>query len=138
LTKFVLDSSVTLSWVFKDEAAPETDALELQARDYGAVIPSLWYVEIGNALLMAEKQKRITREDAKFHIKVITSLPLEPDRENLHYIMEKTLSLARAHDLTTYDAAYLELALRHDIPLATKNKDLRVAAGKLGVAVLPE
>jgi predicted nucleic acid-binding protein len=137
LTSFVLDTSVALTWVFKDEAAPETDVLEIEAKNHGAIIPWLWYFELGNALLVAEKRNRIKKEGVKLHLEIIGMLSLTTESEMSIRSLEKIMSLARDHQLTVYDAAYLELALRHGIPLATKDKDLRAAARELKIPVLP-
>jgi predicted nucleic acid-binding protein len=133
----VLDSSVAGSWCFRDETTDQTAAvLDLVAAD-GAAVPNLWHLEIANVLLAAERRGRITSADVDIQIGVLAKLPLDLDSATAHAAAGDILALARAHRLTTYDAAYLELALRRRLPLATLDKTLRGAAGRAGVAVLP-
>jgi predicted nucleic acid-binding protein len=135
---FVLDCSVAAAWFFEDEARPETDALQTRARDGGVVVPSIWHLEVGNAFLQAEKKGRQKTEKVAAHIQLLDSLPIETDSETGEHALHETLTLARAHKLTPYDAAYLELALRRKLPLATKDEALRAVAQRLGIKILPE
>jgi predicted nucleic acid-binding protein len=138
LTDFVLDCSVAATWFFADEKAPETDILRQRAIDKGAVVPSLWHLEIGNVFWMAEKRGRMKTSDTVIHMDFIKLLPLEIDATPLTHSLPEILSLSRLHNLTVYDATYLELALRRGIALATRDKALRQAAEKLGLTVLPD
>lgn len=108
----VIDASVTLAWCFEDEASPETDAIAELVRERGAVVPSLW------------------------HLELISVLPILIDHETPGRAWREVLALARSQKLTTYDAAYLELALRRGFPLASQDSDLIAAAKGLGVQVL--
>lgn len=137
MTALVIDSSVALSWCFEDEASPATDAVFELVRDCGAVVPGLWHLEVGNVLLQAEKRGRIGFGDIATRLELIARLPITVDAETTARAWRDILMLARAERLTTYDAAYLELALCRGVPLATKDEALREAAGRLGVAVLP-
>jgi predicted nucleic acid-binding protein len=108
----VLDCSVAVSWCFEDEAAEETDALLERARDEGAVVPSLWHLELGNVLLQAERRGRINAADVTTRPALIGDLPILTDGETSLRALREILTLARAETLTTYDAAYLELSPR--------------------------
>jgi len=134
---FVVDSSIALSWCFEDEASPETDVLFERVRDHGAVVPTLWHLELGNVLLQAEKCCRITTGDVATRLELIAELPITADHETARRAWREILALARAQGLTTYDATYLELAIRRGLALATRDDALRGAAKRMGVAVLP-
>lgn len=138
MSRSVLDCSVALSWCFEDEATPETDALLDRVRDEGAVVPSLWHLELANVLLQAERRRRISAEDAATRLGLIAALPILTDQETTIRAWHDILSIARVEGLTTYDAAYLELAIRLGVPLLTKDSDLIAAARRRGVTALPE
>ena len=133
---FVIDSSVALTWCFAEERTAETVALLDRVTDSGATAPSLWPLEILNALLMAERRKRV--DFAKRHelIDALQSLPVTLDTETAAQAWITANRLAERHCLTVYDAAYLELAQRLDLPLATLDADLRKAASALGIPLL--
>lgn len=133
----VVDSSIALTWCFDDEASPETDALFERVRDHGAVVPGLWYLELSNVLLQAEKRGRIASAEVSTRLDLIARLPISVDHETTARAWQDILSLARKERLTTYDATYLELALRREIPLLTRDNDLAQAAVRSGVVVLP-
>jgi predicted nucleic acid-binding protein len=135
---FVLDCSVAVSWCFEDEAAEETDALLERARDEGALVPALWHLELGNVLLQAERRGRLNAADVTTRLALIGDLPILTDGETSLRALRETLTLARAETLTTYDAAYLELAIRRGLPLATKDRSLQVAARRMGLKTLPD
>jgi predicted nucleic acid-binding protein len=137
VTAVVIDSSVALSWCFEDEASAAMDAIFEHVRDQGAVVPGLWHLEVGNVLLQAEKRGRITTSDVTARLALIGELPIMTDHETTTRAWREILALARAEALTTYDTAYLELAVRRRLPLATKDDALFGAAKRLGVAVLP-
>jgi predicted nucleic acid-binding protein len=136
VTGFVLDSSIALSWCFEDEASAGSDALFERVRDDGAVVPGLWHLELGNVLLQAEKRGRISPADVATRLDLIAELPISVDPETGSRAWREVLTLARAQGLTTYDAAYLELAARRGLPLATKDQQLAAAATRLSVVVL--
>ncbi len=137
MTAGVVDSSIALTWCFEDEASPETDRLFERVRDDGAVVPGLWYLEVANVLLQAERRGRIGRADVARRLMLISDLPIATDQETPRRAWRETLSLARAENLTAYDAAYLELAERRGLPLMTRDNDLGAAAKRLGVTVFP-
>jgi predicted nucleic acid-binding protein len=133
---FVVDSSVALTWCFPEERTPTTKALLDRVSESGAFVPSLWPLEVLNALMMGEKRKRIDYNKRHELISGLRSLPITLDTETAAQAWEATNWLAERYRLTLYDAAYLELAQRLDLPLATLDADLRAAAGALGVALL--
>lgn len=133
---FVLDSSVTLAWCFDDERTDATDALLERVVDAGADAPSLWPLEILNALAMAERRGRIRSDQRQRLSGFLHDLPVHVDGETASQAWTETSRLAARHRLTIYDASYLELTLRLNLPLATLDKDLSAAAEALGVTVL--
>jgi predicted nucleic acid-binding protein len=135
VSALVIDSSAALSWCFEDEASPESDALFEQVRDQGAVVPGLWHLEVANVLLQAERRGRIAAGDVTMRLELIAELPITIDNETTARAWREILALARAEGLTTYDANYLELAIRRGLPLQTKDAALITAAKRSGVAV---
>jgi predicted nucleic acid-binding protein len=137
VSEVVIDLSIALSWCFEDEATPETDALLDRVRDDGAFVPQLWHLELGNVLLQAERRGRISAADIAQRLDLIAELPIVTDHQTTARAWREILNLARAEGLTTYDAAYLELAQRRGLPLLTKDRELAGAAKRLGVAIHP-
>ncbi len=134
--RFVLDASVALSWCFHDEATPETMALLEKLRQGQAYVPSIWPLEMGNILIGAQRKHRISSAGMHEFLMLLEALCIIVDEETSLRGFREILNLASAQQITTYDAAYLELAMRLGVPIATKDKALREAAVKLGVAVL--
>ncbi|MCB9949156.1 MAG: type II toxin-antitoxin system VapC family toxin [Rhodospirillaceae bacterium] len=137
MSGLVLDCSVAVSWCFEDEAAPEIDALLETVRDEGAIVPTLWHLEVANVLVMAERRGRLSAADTAARLHLLGELPVDTDDGTAHRAWAETIALARAQHLTAYDAAYLELAMRKGLPLATKDGDLAAAARRSGVKTLP-
>ena len=135
MSALVIDSSAALSWCFEDEASAASDMLFQQVRDQGAVVPGLWHLEVANVLLQAEKRGRITAADVAMRLDLIAELPISTDHETTARAWREILALARAQGLTTYDATYLELAIRRGLPLVTRDEALIAAAGRTGVPV---
>lgn len=133
---FVLDCSVTMAWLFDDEddayAASVRDRLETHV----AVVPSIWPLEVGNALLAAERRGRISRAESLRFGEILRTLPIDVDvTPDLHDV-EALCELARDAAVSVYDATYLGLAATHGLPLASLDKGLNRAAAELGVALL--
>jgi predicted nucleic acid-binding protein len=126
---FVVDASFTLAWVLKDESTPETDkvldSFGRGARDY---VPALWRWEIANALLGVEKRKRATNIEVGRHLTLLQTYPVQVDEAAVDQAWTTTHALAQRYKLTSYDAAYLELAIRRGLPLATLDAALQAAA----------
>lgn len=136
MSGFVLDASVALAWCFSDEATPNTNSLLDRLQTEQAFVPSLWYLEVGNILVMAERSKRISFAKITEFVQLLDNLNINVDSETAKCGFNTILSLAYSEKLTTYDASYLELAIRLGKPLATKDHQLRVVAKHLGVKLL--
>ena len=134
---FVVDASAALPWCFVDETTPETEALlnRLKSGDT-AFVPPHWSFEVANSLLMALRRGRIGQEKRDRFLEDLRSLPIQPDMESMAQAFDRVLMLAEQYKLTVYDAAYLELALRRGLPLASLDADLCKAAQAEGVPLL--
>ena len=137
MTAFVLDASIAVGWCFADEATPVADALlDRLAEDEEAAAPSLWPIEVANALAIAERRGRLDVAGLRRSLTLLKQLEIAIDTEAADRAFGDLLDLARSERLTVYDAAYLELALRLGVPLASKDAHLRQAATRLGVPLL--
>jgi predicted nucleic acid-binding protein len=134
---FVLDSSVALAWLLPDEANPSADALADRLTQQAALVPAIWPLEVGNALLMAQRRSRIKDDDLLRLAATLLALPIQVDQSPSARALVAVLELAKQHGLTTYDAAYIELAQRRSLPLATLDAKLRQACVATKVSVLP-
>ena len=135
--RLVLDASISAAWCFPDETIPFTEELlDRLATGLEAIVPSIWPFEMANALLVAERRKRITRAQAVAELQQLASLPIIVELVQTARAFGMVLSLARERNLTEYDAAYLELAIRESLPLATLDDGLRNAASELGVVLV--
>lgn len=132
----VLDVSATLPWCFEDEVNAASIALLERIGGAAVVVPSLWYAELGNALLQAERRERIAAGDIEAFLGLLGELVIETDHDLDCRALGSLLALARHHQLTGYDATYLDLALRRDLPIATRDGALRRAAHASGVALI--
>ena len=130
---FVLDASVTGSWVFVDEDLPEAGLAFDRMGSEEAVVPCLWWFEVRNILIVNERRGRIAEPDTAAFLLNLSQLRIRVDRAPNEGIV---LKLARTHRLSVYDAGYLELAQREGLPLATLDADLQRAAGGAGVVLL--
>jgi len=130
---FVLDASVAATWAFEDESHPDAALALARLQHDGARVPSLWWFELRNALLVNERRGRITEAGTAGFLRDIGRLAIGIDRSPEGAAL---LTIARRHRLTVYDAAYLELAQREDLPLASLDAALRAAAAASGVQLL--
>ena len=137
LIVLVVDASIALTWCFEDEVTKATEAVGAQVDADGAVVPNLWRLEIANALLIAERRGRLDKPGVAQRLELLAALPIAIDSDTDAHAWNDTMLLARAERLTLYDAAYLELAIRRDVELASLDRDLRRAARKMGVTVVP-
>jgi predicted nucleic acid-binding protein len=136
VTEVVVDCSVTMAWYFADEKCEYADAiLEGMTGSLRIVVPSLWPLEVANVLVCAERRGRSTPSQAAAWLPLLEALPIVVDSQTGVRAWNDTLDLARLHSLSVYDAAYLELALRRGIPLATLDRKLSAASPKAGVAL---
>lgn len=136
MTRFVVDTSTTMAWCFNDEVTPATDALLDQLWTAGAIVPAAWSLEVTNALLVAERRRWVTENEATLLAQLLQLLPITVDADRAARMFGVVLSLARKHNLSSYDASYLELAMRQGLPLATQDARLRAAATRAGVPLL--
>ncbi len=136
MVAFVIDASATLPWCFADEATEATNALltRLRTGDEG-IVPAHWPVEVANALLIAVRRTRIPPEDVHQFLEDLEVLPIRVDTTTKNLVRAGVFPLAEQYELTVYDAAYLELAIRQNLPLATLDDDLRKAARAAGVSL---
>lgn len=132
--RFVLDCSVAISWCMPDETNNEAEViLDLLSRDSEAVVPSIWWLEIINVLLVAERRKRITRDIAAEALTKLRALGIVVDTNISQSSLDATLELSRQYNLAAYDAAYLELAIREKLLLASIDNRLAEAARQCNV-----
>jgi predicted nucleic acid-binding protein len=136
VTDFVLDASVALAWCFEDENTPSARQILARLRAEAASVPATWPIEVANVLALAERRRRITPADSAEFIAKLEDVAILVDEETSSRAFGRVLDLAREERLTAYDAAYLELAMRLGVPLASKDADLCNAAQRLGVSVL--
>ncbi|MBS0367520.1 MAG: type II toxin-antitoxin system VapC family toxin [Proteobacteria bacterium] len=134
---FVLDASVTLSWLLRDaatrDAAYAFAVLKALRAGTAASVPMTWGLELSNVLARAEGKGQLTEAQSESFLEMLEATAIEADSATYTQALTDTLQLARRHRLSAYDASYLELALRSALPLATLDSDLRKAAGKAGV-----
>lgn len=135
--RFVLDASVAVAWCFDDETTPFTEGvLNLFSRGSEALTPSVWPLEVANALLMAERRGRLSMAQVTALLNRISKLPIAVEPGSTTLAFGQILSVARHEQLTEYDAAYVELALRAGLPLATLDNKLRQAAQAAGIRLI--
>jgi predicted nucleic acid-binding protein len=133
----VLDCSMTMAWFFEDEKTTRSESLLMTlAQDNTAIVPALWVWEVSNVLLVAERAKRITRAQALGFMQMLTILPIKVDDKAVQAAHGSVYELALEHHLSSYDAAYLDIAMRRQLPLATLDKKLIQAAKRLGLNLL--
>jgi predicted nucleic acid-binding protein len=133
----VLDASLALQWFLEDESGRQYGLSVLASlSSKRAVVPILWFYEVGNGLLMAYRRKRITFDQIDGFLTRLKALPIDAAQQVPTEIIELP-PIAQKHSLTNYDAAYLVLAMRFRLPLATTDAELRRAAAAAGVAIVP-
>ena len=132
---FVIDASIAACWALRDEQHSYADAARERLVNDPGFAPSLWWFEIRNIIVVKERRNRITERDSAAFLSWMTRLGIAMDRSP---DSSELLRLARKHKLTVYDTAYLELAIRTRVPLATLNQDLANAAKAEGVPIIGE
>lgn len=133
MSNLVLDASISLAWLLDDETAPEADAARQRLATHSAYVPRIWHFEMRNALLVAERRGRLSRQMADERLDALAELPIRTDQSpNFRAAMD----LARKQGITFYDALYLELAFRMTAALATLDNALARAAANEGLDVL--
>ena len=136
MSSLILDSSATLAWIYGDETTDAIRRVFDAIADNGALVPSLWRLEVANSLTMAVRKRRIDPDFRRAALADLAILDISTDPQTDSHAWTDTLNLADQLHLTIYDAAYLELAQRRLLPLATLDGELRTAATAIGVTVL--
>ena len=132
----VLDSSVTLAWIYSDESTLPVKTVFERVTSTGAWVPGLWRLEVANVLEMAVRRGRVPSSFRDTTLADLALLEIRTDPDTNQHAWGATVQLAKRHRLTVYDAAYLELALRRGLALATLDEELRAASVTEGVELL--
>ena len=135
---FVIDTSVVMSWCFKDEINRYADVVLDLLEEATAFAPSIWPLEVGNVLLVAERRKRLSEADSMRFITLLSELPIIVEQEPPERMIHEISALAREHKLSSYDASYLDLAMRKGLSIATIDKNLIAAAKRSRVPIVME
>lgn len=138
MSAFVLDNSVSMRWLLESPKKTDQDyaTLVLDCLDnQDALVPNLWHLEIVNVLLRAEKGGQITQGESDAFISQLENLPIHVDPITSHQAFTRTVNFARTYKLSSYDASYLEIAIREGLPIATLDKDIIKASKKANVSV---
>lgn len=138
MSRFVLDNTITMAWCFNDEATPFTETLlsRLSSLTDSAIVPALWLYEVVNVTGLAVRKGRITEDKARAFLDSLADLPIEIEDATRARLFTSVLALVGRHKLTAYDASYLELAIRHDLPIAALDNALTKAARESGVTIV--
>lgn len=131
---FVIDASVAIGWVHPAQATPETaDMLEAVSKGASVEVPALWFLEVANALTVLARRRKLTEDDRQTALGWLRGLPVRVDHEMASLAFSRLSELASSHQLSVYDAAYLELAERRHLMLGCKDGPLLKAARRAGV-----
>ncbi len=137
MADFVVDASAATAWCFRDESVGWVEALFGQLTPHSRVlVPRHWSFEVANSFLIAMRRGRLTKAELEQNFGVLRALPIYTDMTGDATVFTAMVNLAEKHRLSVYDAAYMELAMRSRLPLATLDDDLRAAAVSAGIAVL--
>ncbi len=131
----VLDASTTLAWCFPDETSPYADDVLVALEGRTILVPPIWSLEIAHAILSGERKKRLNAPEIRRFLTLLENLPFVEERQPPLALLSDTLPIARQHNLSAYDAAYLGVAIRHQAPLATLDARLAKAAQLSGVTI---
>ena len=134
----VIDASVALAWYFPDENANDALLVLEELRHRNAIVPGHWHLEITNAILMGQRRQRLAAADVSRFLGLLSGLALAVDPFTAQRSLSHIMPLAKANALSAYDAAYLELAMREGLGLATLDRKLGEAAKASGVSVYPQ
>lgn len=134
--QFVLDCSIAISWCLVDENNDYANDILAMMQNCEAYVPAIWSLEVANTLLVAERRNRMTQEQSQLAIVLLQSLLIHVDEATDSQALSSTLTLGRQESLAAYDAAYLELAIRLKLPIATIDRRLAEAANRCGVGLV--
>lgn len=132
---FVVDNSIVMTWCFEDETNRYADDVLDSMDNMTAVVPAIWPLEVGNVLLVAERKKRLTIGNSSRFLALLSELPIVVEQETPERMIKEIFALARNLKLSSYDASYLDLAVRKELPIATLDKNLISAARKIKLPV---
>jgi predicted nucleic acid-binding protein len=138
MSLFVLDNSVSMRWLLESEKKTDQNYAEVVLKsllETDALVPNLWHLEAANVLLGAEKRCETDLVEVERFISQLEALPLHVDPLTASQTFSRTMVLSRLYKLSSYDAAYLELAIREGLPLATLDKELIKAAKKANISL---
>ncbi len=139
MSAFIPDTSVSMAWCFEDETNPYSESLLARLEtDEEALVPSLWPLEVANALVKAKQRGRVTEMQIIGILEDLSEFAIRVDTRGIDRALTEVRLLAEQYQLTSYDAAYLELAMRTGVPLATLDERLRNAAFAAGVPVVQQ
>jgi predicted nucleic acid-binding protein len=125
-----------MAWCFQDESTAYTESVFDRLWETDVLVPAIWPLEVGNVLLSGERAHRLTQADTARFLQVLQALPIIVDTQTSPRAFGPVLALGRENGLSAYDAAYLELAMREGLALATLDESLRTAAGRAGVPLV--
>lgn len=128
--RFVLDNSVAMAWYFKDENSELADSVLASLDHHEAIVPAVWPLEVGNSLLVAERRQRLGMAEVTRILKLLENLPITVEQESSGRMLTEIFAMARDLGLSTYDASYLDLAMRLGIPISTLDQSMLAAAGE--------
>ena len=138
MADFVIDNSVVMAWCFADEEDEYADDVLASLESAEAIAPAIWPLEVGNVLLVAERRKRLGKADSVRFLALINDLPISVCQEPPERMTKEILALAREQQLSTYDASYLDLAMKKGVPIATQDAALKKAAQKCNVQIFSD
>ena len=133
---FVVDNSVVMRWCFNDETSKYADVILDSLEVSVGFVPSIWPLEVCNVLLTAERKNRIGEADSARFIALLSELPMIVEQESPARMIKEIFARARKHNLSSYDASYLDLAMRKGLPIATLDKNLMAAAKRCKVPIV--
>jgi len=131
----VVDASTVLAWCFPDEASTVSESVLLALRGQSLIVPAIWPLEVANAVLVAERRGRLKLHHIQRFLELLGNLNITEQWQPIDDALRSVLPLAQKHNLTAYDAAYLDLALRQGAPLATFDDRLKKACSSEGIQV---
>ncbi len=135
-TRFVVDNSVVMAWCFEDKTSAYADKILKRFVKSSAIVPAIWPLEVGNVLVVAERRQRLSEADSSRFLALLAELPIHVVQERPERMLKEIVALSRELSLSTYDASYLDLAMREGLPIATQDAALLKAARKCKVTVL--
>ena len=135
LNQVVVGAAVALAWCFPDEASTDADAVLVALKGHTIVVPAVWGLEIANAMFVGERRTRLKQLEILRFVALLEGLSILQDNQTVSENVSHVLPLGRLYGLSAYDAAYLELAIRHGAQLATLDGALRLAAKRAGIRI---